>query len=195
MKYLCKRLTAAVILSIGLVAVSGAANASMIVSVTNNGNVDVYAANVGIFLPDGTRLLVGEGASGSPIIGSFLIRGNEISLSNLLLPGETAQTPFALDQLVPGARVGTFSVSGLMGDSRGGFVTTSGVTLGPAITVLPYHDEFSEFVFNGQFTFTAVPEPSFVFVVGPILLLAIAYSRKRKRAMSPVLTPSYVRPF
>ena len=37
MKYLCRPLSAAAILVIGLVGVSGAANASMIVSVTNNG--------------------------------------------------------------------------------------------------------------------------------------------------------------
>lgn len=116
MKYLCRPLSAAAILVIGLVGVSGAANASMIVSVTNNGNVEVYAANLGIFLPDGTQVLVGDGASGSPIIGGFLIRGNEISLSNLLLPGETAQTPFALDQLIPGARVGSFSAYSAAGD-------------------------------------------------------------------------------
>jgi hypothetical protein len=97
----------------------------MIVSVTNNGNVDVYGAKVDILLPNGTRVLVGEGAIGFPIIGGFFIYGSEISLSNLLRPGETAQTPFALDQLVPDAIVGSVSVSGQIGDSRGGSLSTS----------------------------------------------------------------------
>lgn len=168
----------AVILSIGLLAVSGAANAGMIVSVTNNGNVDVYGANVDILLNNGTRVLVGEGAIGFPIIGGFFICGSEISFSNLLLPGETAQTPFALEELAPDATVGSVSVSGQIVDTRGGFLATSSVTLGPATTVVPYDDEFSGFVFKGQFTFAEVPEPSFLFVLGPVLLFAIAYSQK-----------------
>jgi hypothetical protein len=181
-KNVCTPFSAAAILTIGVFATTGAAKASMIVAVTNNGNIDVYAANIDLLLPDGTRVLVGEGRSGFTNIGGFFIRGSEISSSNLLLPGETAQTSSVLDQLVPGATVGSFSLSGRIGESSAGFLSGSGTTLGPSTTIVPYDSEFSDFVFQGQFTFTAVPEPSVLIIVAPVLVFAIAYGHKRKRA-------------